>query len=88
MSQNKPYNTSIHISLNGGTKNKVSFNVTKPAVTLYSSVGPIRSGLGLDLFNLSLVKVMVDLTDALNSQLHMSFNGVSNSEVGLAIMRG
>ena len=25
---------------------------------------------------------MVDLTDAVNSQLHMSFNGVSNSEVG------
>ena len=24
---------------------------------------------------------MVDLTDAVNSQLHMSFNGVSNSEV-------
>ena len=30
---------------------------------------------------------MVDLTDAVNSQLHMSFNGVSNSEVGLVIMR-
>ena len=27
VSQKKPYNTSIHISLNGGTKNKVSFKV-------------------------------------------------------------
>ena len=26
---------------------------------------------------------MVDLSDAVNSQLHMSFNGVSNSEVGV-----
>ena len=26
---------------------------------------------------------MVDLSDAVNSQLHMSFNGVSNSEVSV-----
>ena len=45
--QTGAYNTSVHIALNGGSKNKV----------------------------------MVDLMDALNVQLHMSFNGVVDSEV-------
>ena len=35
VSQKKPYNTSIHISLNGGTKNKVSsIRILKPSNVL------------------------------------------------------